>query len=86
MTPATRDMTKAQFAEALKRNGFRHEFLWWFKDTTGQTPGVSYGGIWNPKAGRFDRRTTVAHLIKSRAKDVERERKRAERPAKFIEA
>jgi hypothetical protein len=66
----TRDMTRREYAAALKRNGFKHVALFWFSDTTGQTH-VSYSGIfW--RTGKVARRATVSHLIKSRDAELKR--------------
>jgi hypothetical protein len=66
---AARDFTDAQFRAALARNGFKHEFLGWFRDTTDRTPGVSYGGIYY-RDGKCARRATLAHLIQARSKET----------------
>ena len=68
---AQRDMTAREFAKALERNGFRHDFLFWFKDTTGATPNIGYSGIFY-RNGKCARRTTIAHLISSRDKELAR--------------
>lgn len=63
------DMSARQFNAALKRNGFRHAFLFWFEDTTGQTEGISYSGIFYRK-GKLARRATLAHLLKRREHQI----------------
>jgi hypothetical protein len=65
---AKRDMTRAQFQAALKRNGFR-QFLAWFQDETGQTTSA-YGAVVNPKTGKIYRRITLARIIEERRRDA----------------
>jgi hypothetical protein len=67
----TRDMTRREFTAALKRNGFKHEFLFWFEDTTGQTPDIHYPGIFQ-KNGKTMRRATISRLIKHRDAELKR--------------
>lgn len=61
----SRDMTRAEFNAALSRRGFSGPVFWWFTDTTGVAPHVSFGGVYNNN-GKLCRRATLAHLIKSR--------------------
>lgn len=61
----TRDMSRAEFVAALKRNGFASDFGAWFKDTSGQAPGYSIGGVFTHR-GVLLRRTTIAYLIERR--------------------
>jgi len=63
------DMSLAQFTAALKRNGFKYGHLFWFYDTSGQTSGVSYAGIFTRK-GKLLRRATLAHLIRQRNVEI----------------
>ena len=63
---ATRDMTKAQFNTALKRNGFAHEFMGWYADTTGRVSGVKFWAVYNLKPFKLNRRATLAKLINDR--------------------
>lgn len=74
-----RDMTRAQFYAALARNGFNRPVLFWIssKDAGGSLGSTSYGVVVNPRTGKIDRRATLAHIIKSRAKD------RAKQPHSF---
>lgn len=65
------EMSASQFRAALARNGFSGPIMFWFQDTTGQTPGVSYGGIFTLK-GKLCRRQTIAELIRKRADQVRR--------------
>lgn len=62
------EMTRAAFKAALARNGFRGPIIAWFEDTTGQTPGVSYSGVFTRK-GKICRRATLAYLIHKRAEE-----------------
>lgn len=64
-----RDMTRAEFNAALKRNGFANAFGGlWFRDTTGVcSEGHSFGAIFDVNKG-VRRRATIAHLIRERAK------------------
>ena len=68
----TRDMTRAQFLEALDRNGFRKPVLIWV--TSKDDPSVSYSMVFTGK-GKLLRRLTIANLIASREKN------RAKRPS-----
>jgi hypothetical protein len=64
-------MTRREYNAALKRNGFKHYALFWFIDTTGQTPDVHYSGIfW--RTGKVARRATISHLIKGRDAELKR--------------
>ena len=67
----TRDMSNREFSAAMKRNGFRHEFLLWFKDTTAQTPHIRFSGLFSTK-GKLFRRATIAHLIRQREAELKR--------------
>lgn len=68
---APRELSRKQFNEAMQRNGFKHHALFWFIDTTGQTPGCSYSGIfW--RNGKLARRATLAHLIRRRDEEIAR--------------
>jgi hypothetical protein len=69
-----RDMTRAEFKAALARRGFRGPIIAWFEDTTGATPGVSYSGVYTRK-GKLLRRTTIAHLIRSRDAEIAKQGK-----------
>ena len=62
------DMTRAAFKAALRRNGFAIVLLW-MRDTSGQTPGVSYGMTMNHK-GKILRRASLARAIRLRAADI----------------
>lgn len=73
----TKDMTKQQFLDALRRNGFKHEFMGWYADTTGQVPNVKFGAVYNVKPFRLNRRATLARLIQTRAKEIAKAEKQA---------
>lgn len=60
------EMSRAAFRAALARNGFSGPVIAWFADTTGQTPGLNYSGVFTTK-GKLLRRATLAHLIRARA-------------------
>jgi hypothetical protein len=59
-----RDLSQRQLVAAARRQGFR-AVMWWLEDTSGETPGVSYGMVMTGK-GKIMRRTSLAHAIKSR--------------------
>jgi hypothetical protein len=62
-----KEMTKAEFAAALKRNGFRAVgFLGYYKSD--ELPDVSLPSIlmMSRSGYRIARRATIAHLIKQR--------------------
>ena len=62
-----RDMTEARFREALARQGFKRSFAGlWFEHR--DFPNRMFGGAWNVKAGRLNRRETIARLIRCRDK------------------
>lgn len=63
------EMTAKQFSDALKRRGFRHAFLFWFEDTSGACPHVSFGGLFTRK-GKLLRRATLAQLIRARDAEI----------------
>jgi hypothetical protein len=70
----TRDFSRAQFKAACARQGFRPVLLW-LEDTSGETPGISYGMISDLK-GKVRRRESLSHAIRSRrahARQNERE-------------
>ena len=71
---AQRDMTPAEFRAALRRNGFAPAPLGGYRDTTGQVPTVNFGHVFNPNTGKTLRRSTIAHLIRSREAFAARER------------
>lgn len=71
----TRDMTRTQFVAALKRNGFKHAALFWFKDTTGQAPDTLFSGLFLPN-GKMLRRSTISRLIQSRKEQVAENKKK----------
>lgn len=56
----TRDMTRAEFARALKRNGFRVVLFWLDRPAI---QGLSVGIIIDRK-GKVHRRATIAHAIR----------------------
>jgi hypothetical protein len=70
-----KDLTDKQFLVKLAENGFKPSLgMIYFRDTTGSTPGVSYGAIFN---GTYDgktaldkmpinRRATLARLLRAR--------------------
>ncbi|HWP88521.1 MAG TPA: hypothetical protein VNM70_11610 [Burkholderiales bacterium] len=62
------DMSRAAFKAALVRNGFRQVLLWG-EDTTGMTPGVSYGMVMNHK-GKILRRASLAYMLRRRAEEA----------------
>lgn len=67
----TRDLTEAQFRKRLADEGFGpSDFLsGYYCDTTGVTgTGFHIGGIYSMNPWRFDRRATLAHLIRERTR------------------
>jgi hypothetical protein len=71
----TRDMTRAQFEAALKRNNFSKPVLFWCQD--GENPNSHYPIIYG--RGRTYRRATIANLLACRARTEERKRLDAEK-------
>jgi hypothetical protein len=70
-----RDLTQAQFDDKLKVHGFRKSpFMGglYFEDTTGICPGLNIGAIFQLKPWKFDRRATIAHLIRQREREASR--------------
>jgi len=65
-------MTRREFETALERNGFRLAYLFWYEDTTGQTPGVLYSGVYDGTTLHDRRRDTVRRLIAQRARELSR--------------
>ena len=70
----TRDMSKKQFDAALARNGFRHVYLFWFADKTGECPGMTFGAVLRGNGKGIARRATIARLIQKRRKMAEQRR------------
>jgi hypothetical protein len=66
---APKDMTGAQFAGALRRNGFRKVLLW-IEDTSGACPGVSWGIVIRRGTGKIMRRATLAKVIQERETEI----------------
>jgi hypothetical protein len=66
---APKDMTRAQFAAALGRNGFRKVLLW-IEDTSGACPGVSWGIVISRGTGKIMRRATLAKVIQARETEI----------------
>jgi hypothetical protein len=66
---APKDMTGPQFAEALRRNGFRKVLLW-IEDTSGACPGVSWGIVIRRGTGRIMRRATLAKVLREREAEI----------------
>lgn len=67
-----REMTAKEFTAALKRHGFKHDYLFWFSDTTGQMTDTRVGCIWDSRNKRIARRSTLAKLIRIRDEHVAR--------------
>jgi hypothetical protein len=65
-----RDLSRRQLVAAAKRQGFR-AVMGWLEDTSGETPGVSYGMVMTAK-GKVLRRTSLAHAIRQRKAHVAR--------------
>ncbi len=63
----TRDMTSAQFAAALKRNGFSKPVIFWVSHP--DLPNHSFSMLFTSK-GKLCRRETIAHLIKRRDEEL----------------
>lgn len=68
-----RDLTKDQFKAALIRNGFKYVLGLWAEDTSGKTPGVSYGLI-IPQGGKKFYRQSLAHVIAAREQHIARKK------------
>lgn len=83
---ANRDFTKAQFDAALRRNGFKHEFMGWYVDTTGQSGGVRFGAVFNTKPFRINRRATLARLIRDRASHIAEQGRQKPARSEFVAA
>ena len=74
-----RDLTEAQFQRGLARGGFRELepiIGRYFVDTTGVCPSLHIGGVYFDKPWRFSRRSTLAHLHRTRKEYPKREQKR----------
>lgn len=63
-----REMSRAQFKAALKKNGFRSILGCWFEDTTGQCDRVSWGALIGPSG--LLRRATLAKIVRERRAEV----------------
>ena len=65
-----RDMTKAQFDAALKRNSFVPEIGGsWFRDAAGRTR-THYGAVLDPRTMKMNRRATLARIMRQRDMDL----------------
>lgn len=62
-----RDMTSAQFSDALKRNGFERPVMFWVHHR--DLPNISFSMVFR-KNGKLLRRLTIAHLIKRRDEEL----------------
>ena len=70
----SRDFSKATFLKKLKANDFRvcRSIGWWYEDLTEPGGKTLYGGVIID--GRFNRRATLAKLLKDRAKRLAKEK------------
>jgi hypothetical protein len=65
----TREMSRAQFAAALARNGFKRQAGLWAESR--DLPGHHFGLLFDRK-GKLLRRLSVAYLIKRRDEELSR--------------